>query len=124
MKKLLFAALLTVSGVAIAQTTTTTTTTTGDTTVTTTTDASGAVVAPGNTNPEEDARGIRVISDPAMAPAGANQAMPIPPGAQVVVNSNQAAVFSTRASTEEYPACSATVTDNCVQSYERGRRPR
>jgi hypothetical protein len=116
MKKLLFAAMLTVSGAALAQTTTT-----SDTTVSTQTSASGAVVAPGNNNPEEDARGIRVISDPAIAPAGANQVTAIPPGARVVVNSNQSAVFSTQAATENYPACSATVTDNCVQSYERGR---
>lgn len=119
MKNLLFAAMLTVSGIAVAQTTTTTTQST--TTTQTSMDAGGSVVAPSNNNPEEDARGIRVISDPAIAPPGTNTAMPIPPGAQVVVNPNQAAAFSTRASTENYPACSATVTDNCVQSYERGR---
>ncbi len=82
----------------------------------------GMSVAPGNQAPERDARGIAVMSDPAMAPAGANQMAP--GGGTVVPASNQAAVFTTQASTENYPACSRTVTDNCVQSYERGRRPR
>lgn len=81
-------------------------------------------VAPGNDNPERDARGIAVVSDPAMAPAGANQPVSAPPGAQVVVSSNQSAVFSTQPSTKEYPPCSKGVTDGCVQTYERGSRPR
>ncbi len=83
----------------------------------------GMSVAPGNQAPERDARGIAVMSDPAMAPAGANQ-MASGGGGGVVPASNQAAVFTAQASTENYPACSRTVTDNCVQSYERGRRPR
>ncbi len=85
--------------------------------------AGGMSVAPGNQAPERDARGIAVMSDPAMAPAGANQ-MASGGGGSVVPASNQAAVFTAQASTENYPACSRTVTDNCVQSYERGRRPR
>lgn len=86
--------------------------------------AAGPSVAPGNDNPERDARGIPVVSDPASAPAGANQPVSAPPGATVVPSSNQSAVFTTSQSTEDYPACSKTVTDNCVQSYERGRGPR
>lgn len=77
-------------------------------------------VEPGNTNPEKDARGISVISAPAAAPAGANQ--PPAPGATAVPSSNQAAVFAAQPSAKEYPPCSKTVTDNCVQTYERGRR--
>ncbi len=119
MKTVLFAAALLMSGAALAQTTDTTTT---DTTVTTTTTTSTpSTVAPSNAAPERDARGIPVISDPAMAPAGANQAVVVPPGAQVVPNPNQAAAFQTQASTDSYPACSRTVTDNCVQTYERPR---
>jgi hypothetical protein len=28
------------------------------------------------------------------------------------------------AADDSYPACSATITDNCLQTYERGRSPR
>ncbi|HEX8641004.1 MAG TPA: hypothetical protein VF704_07580, partial [Allosphingosinicella sp.] len=80
---------------------------------------SGQTVAPGNSAPERDARGIPVVSDPAAAPAGFNQ----PPQ----VGGTGASPSSTPPSqpaTENYPACSRTVTDNCVQSYERGRGPR
>src|SRR5687768_9713968 len=100
MKSFLFAAALTLSGTAMAQTT----------------------VAPGNSAPERDARGIAVVSDPATAPAGANEAVTIQPGAQVVPNPNAGAAFATQPSSENYPICSKTVTDNCVQSYERGSR--
>jgi hypothetical protein len=82
----------------------------------------GGQVAPGNTNPETDARGIPVISAPADAPSGANA--PVPSGATLVPAANQAQVFTTQQSTENYPACSRTVTDNCVQAYERGSRRR
>lgn len=100
MKTAIFAIALAIGGTAFAQT-----------------------VAPGNSAPERDARGIPVVSDPATAPAGANQAPPA--GAQAVPAPNQQQVFSTQPATEEYPACSRTVTDNCVQAYERGsRRPR
>lgn len=80
-------------------------------------------VAPANDNPERDARGIAVVSDPATAPAGTNEAVTVPAGATVVVAPNQQAAFATRPADQEYPACSRTVTDNCVQTYERGRSP-
>ena len=103
MKLVVFAAVLGLSSAALAQET----------------------VAPGNTAPERDARGIPVVSDPATAPAGANQPVSVPPGAQVVVNTNQSSVFATQApATAELPPCSRTVTDRCVQTYERGSRPR
>ncbi len=81
-------------------------------------------VAPGNSAPELDARGIPVISDPATAPAGTNQPVSVPPGAQVVLDPNQRAAFATQPSTGEKPPCSRTVTDNCTQTYEVGRRGR
>jgi hypothetical protein len=81
-------------------------------------------VAPGNNAPERDARGIPVVSAPATAPAGANVAVQVQPGAQVVPAPNQTAVFSTQASTKTYPPCTKDVTDGCVQTYERGRAPR
>ena len=81
-------------------------------------------VAPGNAAPERDARGIAVISSPAEAPPGANQPVSVPAGAQVVPNPNQAQAFATRPAAGEAPPCSRTVTDGCIQTYERGTRPR
>ncbi len=83
-----------------------------------------AAIAQSNAAPERDARGIPVVSAPATAPAGANQTTPVPPGAQVTVNPNQAQVFATQPSTKEYPPCTRDMTDGCVQTYERGRAPR
>lgn len=77
----------------------------------------GQTVAPANTSPERDARGILVISDPAEAPAGFNQ-QPQPGGTGMPANATPAP----QPATENYPICSRTVTDNCVQNYERGRR--
>jgi hypothetical protein len=85
------------------------------------TSLAGSTVAPGNSAPERDARGIPVVSAPATAPAGANQGVPAAPaGTQAVPAPNQAQVFSTRPSTENYVPCTREVTDNCVQTYERG----
>ena len=119
MKTIFFAAtMLAMGGMAVAQTTTETTT------QTTTTATTGSTVAPGNTTVERDARGIPVVSDPATAPAGVNGPVPVPgPNVQFVPAPNAAAAFATQPSTETYPICSRTVTDNCVQNYERGRRP-
>ena len=111
MKIALFAAALMLGGTAVAQTGTTTTDNAEMTTMT----SSGT--------PERDARGIPVMSDTAMAPSGANQSVTVPAGAQVVPAPNQAAVFASKPSTKEYPACSRGQTDGCVQTYERGRQP-
>jgi hypothetical protein len=111
MKSLLLVSALLVSSAAIAQT--------PAATYPATTAAAGQTVAPGNANPERDARGIPVISDPATAPVGfntqpgmggpvADPSLPPPP----------------QPATDSYQACSRTVTDNCVQTYERGRKPR
>lgn len=114
MKLALFAAALVIGGSALAQTTS---------------PAGGedpAIAgtqsqAPSNANPETDARGVRVMSAAAEVPEGANQA---PPAGPAVPAPNQSAVFTPRPAAEEYPVCSRTVTDNCVQAYERGvRRP-
>jgi hypothetical protein len=108
MKLILFAAAVSLGGAAVAQITA---------------PAGGETVAPGNTAPERDARGIPVISDPATAPAGVNGPVPSA-GVPVVPAPNQAAAFATQPSTDSYPPCSREVTDNCVQTYERGsRRP-
>lgn len=79
-------------------------------------------VQPGNTDPEHDARGIAVISDPATAPAGFNQ----PAGTTTSVGGplvDPSAALATQPATESYPPCTREVTDNCVQTYERGRSP-
>ena len=80
------------------------------------TTASTQVSQPGNTAPERDARGIAVISDPAFVPAGWNgtTAGTAMGGPELDVNGNPVAP-------DTYPACTATVTDNCLQTYEKGR---
>ena len=110
MKSVLFLTAVMFAGAAAAQTYPTTTTTT--------TTATGQVSQPSNSNPELDARGIPVISDPATVPAGFNS----PPGVggPLVDASSPPAPMAADTS---YPPCSRTVTDNCVQTYERGRRP-
>lgn len=80
----------------------------------------GQTVAPGNQAPERDARGIAVVSDPAMAPPGTNN---MTTGATMMAG-GQGSAFQSQPSSEEYPTCSRTVTDNCVQAYERGRGAR
>ncbi|HEY0043280.1 MAG TPA: hypothetical protein VGB62_01910 [Allosphingosinicella sp.] len=78
------------------------------------------IVQPGNASPERDARGVAVISAPAMVPAGWNgtasseMAMGGP-----LLDPETGAELSGEAS---YPACTAARTDACVQAYERGRR--
>src|SRR5688572_13944998 len=109
MKSVLFVTAILFAGAATAQTTTYQTTTT--------TTATSQVAQPSNANPELDARGIPVISDPATVPAGFN-APPGMGGPMVDASSPPAP----QPATENYPACSRTVTDNCVQTYERGRR--
>lgn len=71
-------------------------------------EVSTSVVQPSNTDPEHDARGIAVISDAAFVPSGYN-GVGGAVGGPVEGGDN-----------ESYPACTATVTDNCVQTYERG----
>jgi hypothetical protein len=112
LRSVLFLGFVAISGAAVAQTDAQTSTT------------GTATSAPGNQAPERDARGIPVVSDPAEVPAGANQAVIVPPGAQVVIDMiRQQQVFTTQQATGPYPACSRTVTDNCVQLYERGITP-
>jgi len=114
MKSVVFAAALLFGTAAIAQDYSTTTTTT-------TTSATSQVVAPSNANPERDARGIPVISDAATAPSGFNQAPGMNGMGGPLVDASAAP--APQPADQSYPACSRTVTDNCVQTYERGRRP-
>lgn len=77
------------------------------------------IVQPSNANPELDARGIPVISDPAFVPAGFNMAPGV--GGPFVDASSPP---PSEPATENYPPCTREITDNCVQTYERGRSPR
>jgi hypothetical protein len=78
----------------------------------------GQTVAPGNTAPERDARGIPVISDPAVAPPGFNQPAGLNGMGGPLVDASQPP--APMPASTSYPACSRTVTDHCVQTYERG----
>ncbi|MDT9597510.1 hypothetical protein [Sphingosinicella rhizophila] len=73
------------------------------------------IVQPSNADPETDARGIKVISAEAMVPAGWNGQAGIAEGGPLLDP-----VTGEAMAPDNYPACSATVTDNCLQSYERG----
>ena len=110
MKTAIFAAALVIGGTAFAQTTTYNPATAP---------AGSQIVQPDNSNPELDARGIPVISDPAAVPAGFNH----PPGmGGPLVDASERPM--PQPATESYPPCTRQVTDNCVQTYERGvRRP-
>jgi hypothetical protein len=80
----------------------------------------GQTVAPDNSNPERDARGIPVVSAPATAPAGYNQ----PPHTMAPGEAAPpAGPAPTQGASGPLPPCSRTVTDRCTQTYERGRRP-
>ena len=96
-----------------------------DTTMTTASPVTtGAVAMPSNAAPERDARGIAVISDPANVPAGYNGTPDTLTGTGgPLVDPADTAATGAAATTPDasYPACTRTVTDNCVQTYERHR---
>ncbi len=113
MKALLFAAALSVSGIAIAQDTNTTATGTQPSGQTVD-DPSQATGPQGVTQQGTDPSGQ------AAPPAGTNQ-MPTGPG-MATPAPDQGAAFAPRPAAGSYPPCSRTVTDSCVQTYERGVR--
>ncbi|HYG28902.1 MAG TPA: hypothetical protein VD887_01670 [Allosphingosinicella sp.] len=78
--------------------------------------ATGSLVQPSNATPERDARGIAVISAPAVVPPGYNGVPAAAMGGPLLDADTGAPVAAV-----VYPACSATVTDHCLQDYERGR---
>lgn len=120
MKSALFAIALLSGGAAIAQPDYDKTTM--ETTEAVAAPAGGQIVMPSNADPEHDARGIAVISDPALAPAGFNHAPGDTDGmGGPLVDTSTA--LDPQPATESYPACTAGVTDNCVQTYERGGSP-
>jgi opacity protein-like surface antigen len=58
----------------------------------------------------------------ATAPAGTNEGVQGTGTGMAQPMPNQQAAFTPRAATTEYPPCSRTVTDGCIQTYERGVR--
>nr|WP_295374014.1 hypothetical protein [uncultured Sphingosinicella sp.] len=121
MKTLLFAAALSISGVALAQSQTTTTTTT---TQSGTAQPSGETVddPSQSTGPQGVTQQGTDPEGQATAPAGTNQMPMQAPGQQVMPSAGQGAAFTPRPAAGEYPPCSRTVTDGCTQTYERGVR--
>lgn len=87
----------------------------------TTADASAAtdrIVEPSNANPERDARGIAVISAAAIVPAGWNGTA----AGAAMGGPELDAVTGEAIAPDAYPACTASVTDKCLQTYEVGGR--
>lgn len=119
MKILMFAAALSISGIALAQDTGTTdpATTAPEAAPSGVTTTDGTVPGDGVTQQGTDPNGT------AVAPPGTNEPLQAPPGATIVPpGPEQAAAFTPKPATAEYPPCSKTVTDQCVQTYERGVR--
>jgi hypothetical protein len=77
----------------------------------------GAVVEPSNAAPERDARGIAVISAAAVVPPGWNGTA----AGEAMGGPELDSVTGEAVAPESYPACTRTVTDKCLQTYERGR---
>jgi hypothetical protein len=113
MRTILFAAALSISGIAFAQTQPTTTETeTQQPSGETVDDPSQATGPEGITQQGTDPQGQ------ATTPPGMNQ--PVGTSPMMTPDSNMAT--TPRPATTEYPPCSRTVTDSCVQTYERGVR--
>jgi hypothetical protein len=117
MRTILFAAALSISGIAFAQTQSTTTETqTEQPSGETVDDPSQATGPQGITQQGTDPQGQ------ATTPPGMNQPPTTGTSPMMTPDSNMAT--TPRPATTEYPPCSRTVTDSCVQTYERGvRRP-
>jgi hypothetical protein len=107
MRILLFAAALSISGIAVAQT--------SQPSGQTVDDPSQATGPQGITQQGTDPEGR------AMAPAGTDQ-IPQEANADRVPMAGQGGPFEPRAAAGDYPPCSRTVTDSCIQTYERGVR--
>jgi hypothetical protein len=123
MRAAVFAIAILMGGTAaVAQTTDTSTTEQTQTgwtaTAATPAPTGGMVVQPSNAAPERDARGIPVISAPAVVPIGYNGTTGDAVGGPLVDPSTGQAVDT---STTMKP-CTRSVTDHCLQTYERSRR--
>ncbi len=86
------------------------------TTTTTMASNTGMVVQPSNAAPERDARGIPVISAPAVVPIGYNGTTGEAMGGPLLDPTTGQPIADASAR-----ACTRTVTDHCLQTYERHR---
>ena len=113
------AASLAIGSAAIAQDANQTTTQSTNQPATTTEQPSGETVDDPSqaTGPEGVTQQGTDPNGQATAPAGTNEGV----GTAQPMAGQQAA-FTPRAATTEYPPCSRTVTDGCIQTYERGVR--
>lgn len=116
MKAILFAAALGLSTMAVAQATDETTTSDTDTTM----QPSGETVddSSQSTGPEGETQQGTDPNGTGQAPAGSNQSMD---SGNMSTSGNMGNMPTGQAMTE-YPPCSRTVTDRCIQTYERGVR--
>lgn len=114
MKTAIFAAAMMMGGAAAAQTTGT------DPVFPNTPEPLSAaeLAQPSNANPELDARGIPVISQPAVVPDGWNGTAYTGVGGPEV---DPVTGEMIQGADDTYPICTAEITDNCVQAYEVGR---
>lgn len=118
-RPILFAAALSIGGIAVAQTEQPSGQTAEEPpqpTGQTVDDPSQATGPQGVTQQGTDPQGQ------AVPPAGANQTVAPEPGQAVVPSPAQNTAFQPRPAAGEYPPCSRTVTDSCIQTYERGVR--
>jgi len=126
MKALLFAAALSVSGIAIAQDTTSQNS--GTAAAQDTAQPSGQTVDDPSqaTGPQGVTQQGTVPNGQANPPAGYNQGVTTgttgSSGSMGSSGTGMSGGMGGTASTANYPPCSRTVTDSCVQTYERGVR--
>lgn len=80
-------------------------------------DTASAIVQPSNSDPERDARGIAVISAAAVVPPGWNGSA----AGEAMGGPLLDPATGEPLAPDSYPACTASVTDKCLQTYERGR---
>lgn len=116
MKTLLFAAALSVSSFAFAQSAAPSSTT--QPAAQDAAQPSGQTVndPSQSTGPQGVTQQNTVPNGQATAPAGTNQ------GVTTDTSVSQSAPFTPRPAAGEYPPCSRTVTDACIQTYEKGVR--
>jgi hypothetical protein len=116
MKSIMMAAALMLGGAAVAQTTDEDVA--GDPLVGGDMPRIRAPIPAGNTSPETDARGIPVISAPAVPPAGYNEGPRTMPAGTPMPTVTP----PTPTASGPLPPCTRKVTDRCTQTYERGVR--
>jgi hypothetical protein len=116
MKALLFSAALALSGVALAQTPEPMPTPAPEATQMPMPDATAPTPPPGDGVTQQGT----VPDGMATPPAGTNEPPMTVPAGTPMPDPN--AALAPQAAPTEYPPCSRTVKDRCIQTYEKGRR--